>query len=360
MTEWFPDSYAQARSAFRAGAAAAGAAVSAHSLAARGPDGDVLTIDSAYLGALAPDTLLIMTSGLHGIEGYAGSALQQLWLAEFARTVPVGSGVLLVHALNPFGFAHGRRVNEHNVDLNRNALDRFPGPVNASYRKLDRWLNPASPPSAIDDFWMRAPWHLLRHGGGALTQAIASGQYEFPGGLFYGGAAREPSIEVFRDLIRARSCAAARTVLHVDLHTGLGERGQYQFLLAVPRHDPAFAAFVRWFGAARVASDHSAGATHYVASGMLTELTRQTVAADRVFTAVLEFGTERPARVLKALRAENRLYHRGCRSETRAQQIRAVLREVLYPSDPVWRTSLIAHGRSVFAQLGTALASGLR
>jgi hypothetical protein len=109
-----------------------------------------------------------------------------------------------------------------------------------------------------------------------------------------------------------------------------------------------------------VASDHSAGATHYVASGLLTELTRQTVTADRVFAAVLEFGTERPARVLKALRAENRLCHHGCRSETRARQIRAVLREALYPSDPAWRTSLIAHGRSVFAQLATALAGGLR
>jgi hypothetical protein len=360
MSEWFADSYAQARSGFRTGAAAAGAAVSAHPIGARGPDGDELNIDSAYLGASAPDTLLIVTSGVHGLEGFAGSALQQLWLAEFARNVPAGTGVLLVHALNPFGFAHGRRVNERNVDLNRNALDRFPGPDNVSYRKLDRWLNPASPPSAIDDFWLRAPWHLLRHGGGALTQAIASGQYEFPRGLFYGGAMREPSIQVFCDLTSTHPCAAARTVLHVDLHTGLGKRGQYQFLLAAPRNDPAFAAFVRWFGAARVASDHNSGATHYVASGILTELTRQTVAADRVYTAVLEFGTERPARVLKALRTENRLYHHGCRSETRAQQIRATLREALYPSDPVWRTSLIAHGRSVFAQLATALAGGLR
>jgi hypothetical protein len=359
MSEWFADNYAQARSGFRTCAAAAGAAVSAHPIAARGPDGGELTIESAYLGAPAPDTLLIMTSGVHGIEGYAGSALQRLWLAEFAHDVPAGTGVLLVHALNPFGFAHGRRVNEHNVDLNRNALGRFPGPVNAPYRRLDRWLNPASPPGAVDGFWLWAPWYLLRHGGGTLTQAIASGQYEFPRGLFYGGRAQEPSIQVFRDLISARPCAAARTVLHVDLHTGLGKRGQYQFLLAAPRHTPAFESFARWFGTARVASDHSDGATHYVASGILTDLTRQTVTAERVFTAVLEFGTERPARVLRALRAENRLYHHGCRSERRAQQIHAALREALYPSDAVWRTSLIVHGRSVFAQVATALAAGL-
>jgi hypothetical protein len=108
-----------------------------------------------------------------------------------------------------------------------------------------------------------------------------------------------------------------------------------------------------------VASDHSHGATHYVASGILTDLTRQTVTAERVFTAVLEFGTERPARVLRALRAENRLYHHGCRSERRAQQIQAALREALYPGDSAWRTSLIAHGRSVFVQVATALAAGL-
>lgn len=359
MSEWFAASYAQARAQFRRRAAAAGAALGVHPIAARGPDGEALTIDSAYLGASLPDTLLIMTSGVHGIEGFAGSALQQLWLAEFARGLPAGTGALLVHALNPYGFAHGRRVNENNVDLNRNALRRFPGPANIAYRALDGWLNPASPAGVIDDFWLRAAWYVVRHGRAALAQAIASGQYEFPRGLFYGGRAREPSIRVFSELIQARPCAAARTVLHIDLHTGLGRRGQFQFLLAAPRHAPEFAAFTRWFGAAHVASDHSDGATHYVASGTLTELTRQTVAAERVFAAVLEIGTERPARVLKALRAENRLYHHGCRSERRAQRIRAALRAALCPGDCAWRTSVIAHGRSLFAPLAAALAGGL-
>ena len=33
----------------------------------------------------------------------------------------------MIHALNPFGFAHLRRANEDNVDLNRNFVDHEGG-----------------------------------------------------------------------------------------------------------------------------------------------------------------------------------------------------------------------------------------
>ena len=59
----------------------------------------------------------MITSGIHGVEGHAGSALQQLWLAVFAGDPPADTGVLLVHALNPYGFAHGRRAAVHSSRL---------------------------------------------------------------------------------------------------------------------------------------------------------------------------------------------------------------------------------------------------
>ena len=56
---------------------------------------------------------------------------------------------VLLHALNPYGFAWLRRVNEHNVDLNRNFL--LPGEAYrgspAGYAALDPLLNPKSPPA---------------------------------------------------------------------------------------------------------------------------------------------------------------------------------------------------------------------
>ena len=36
--------------------------------------------------------------------------------------VPDGVTLLLVHVINPYGYKHGRRYNENNVDLNRNVI----------------------------------------------------------------------------------------------------------------------------------------------------------------------------------------------------------------------------------------------
>ena len=47
---------------------------------------------------------------------------------------------LFVHGLNPYGWAHGSRTNENNVDLNRNYLDHAQGhaenPVYAELHEL--------------------------------------------------------------------------------------------------------------------------------------------------------------------------------------------------------------------------------
>ena len=52
---------------------------------------------------------------------------------------------MFVHAVNPFGYAHGRRFDETNVDPNRNFL--LPGQEYAgcppTYRQVEAALNPA-------------------------------------------------------------------------------------------------------------------------------------------------------------------------------------------------------------------------
>ena len=230
--EYFPADYFAARCAFRGRVGAAERII--HNIDASGPGGETLSIDSAYLGNPTPRRLVIITSGIHGVEGYAGSALQQLWLEEFSTPLPADCGVLLVHALNPYGFAHNRRVNEHNVDLNRNALSTFPGPSNPGYRSLDPWLNPPTSAPRVDMFLLRALPLLLRHGFTPLAKVIASGQYEFPRGLFYGGHEHEPSLNIFSGLLAAKRFTGVRHVLHFDLHTGLGRYGKYQVLYDAP------------------------------------------------------------------------------------------------------------------------------
>ncbi|MCG6981182.1 MAG: DUF2817 domain-containing protein, partial [Deltaproteobacteria bacterium] len=81
-----------------------------------------LTIDAVYVPPQnEAKKLLIMTSGVHGMEGFTGSAVQQYFMTKVLDgAVLQNMGVLLIHAINPYGFKYQRRVSENNVDMNRN------------------------------------------------------------------------------------------------------------------------------------------------------------------------------------------------------------------------------------------------
>ena len=132
--DYFSGNYAQARRAFREAAASAGAALGAHHNPATGPGGIELSTETARLGAQDAERLLVVISGTHGVECFCGSGLQVgLLKSGLAAEMPRGTAILLIHAINPSGFAWVRRVTEDNVDLNRNFIDHArPHPVNAA------------------------------------------------------------------------------------------------------------------------------------------------------------------------------------------------------------------------------------
>ena len=90
--------------------------------------------------------VLVVSSGVHGVEGFFGSAVQTAFLREAESRAAAGPNDALVflHALNPYGFAWLRRFDEANVDLNRNLLvDGQPYRGSPPrYAALDRLLNP--------------------------------------------------------------------------------------------------------------------------------------------------------------------------------------------------------------------------
>src|SRR5690606_11704356 len=109
-------------------------------------DGNELSLDVARKGPKDARKLLVVSSGTHGVEGYFGSAVQIALLEGLLSRVNLAPhvGVLLIHAINPYGFAWSRRTNEDNVDQNRNFLltgAEFRGAPEA-YRELDGLLNP--------------------------------------------------------------------------------------------------------------------------------------------------------------------------------------------------------------------------
>ena len=153
----------------------------------RGPSGEELAIDIAAFGPTDADRLLVISSGLHGVECPFGSAVQQQLMRRWGGDHPPANvRCLLIHALNPFGFAWSRRWDDQNIDQNRNFLIRgeaYSG-SDPMYGRLDALLDPKRPPSRRDMFLVRAAGALVRHGTASLKQAIAAGQYDYPEAFF--------------------------------------------------------------------------------------------------------------------------------------------------------------------------------
>src|SRR6202008_842025 len=114
----FSPTYAIARGKFLNAASARGLAVDSHVLGLPSAEGETLAIDVVLDGPADASKMLIVLSGVHGVEGFCGSAIQTGLLGEGAP-MPAGTAVLHVHAINPYGFSHLRRVTQENVDLNR-------------------------------------------------------------------------------------------------------------------------------------------------------------------------------------------------------------------------------------------------
>ena len=122
----------EGRDKFRRAVSSAGGVLSSSPLVGVEDDDD-LTIDFGLFLPPSSDSsppkienLLVHISGTHGVEGPAGSAIQLAslnYLSSHPLSHPT-TGVLFVHGLNAYGFKHHRRVNENNVDLNRNFLTK--------------------------------------------------------------------------------------------------------------------------------------------------------------------------------------------------------------------------------------------
>ena len=290
-----------------------------------------LTIDWGFTGDRDGERLLVYSSGLHGIEGYVGSAAQLHLLAEAE-----GTPTLWLHALNPFGMKHLRRVNENNVDLNRNFLP--PGEPyradDAAYARLDPLLNPPRPPG-LDLFWPTALYSLARHGLATLRNVVARGQYSFPRGIFYGGDSLQAGPGRLIELL-AQQLPGKQRVMHIDLHTARGRPGEYvAFLEGSPppeqlaRGRAVFGPGLRvWAAGTKDGYD--------MRGGMLAELARR-FARPRFDGLTVEFGTASDLAILRALRLENQLHFHGRGDAAPDHPAKLAMRRVFAPLDEGWQ-----------------------
>ncbi len=350
--------YAQARRAFLRAAERRGARLASHPI----PAGEELAVDTAYLGPGAPERLLALSSGIHGVEGFAGSAIQrQLLEAQLdGFPLPADTGLLLVHALNPYGFSWRRRVNERNVDLNRNFLHHPDEHVaNPGY---DALLDAINPERIDPESEAESRRHLLayaeEHGFRRLQEVLTRGQYDHPRGVQFGGQCEESSNRVLRAIAREET-RGARRVAWVDLHTGLGPFGEVELISESPPDDPAFLRLRAWFGAAArstAAGDSVSTQLHGVMEWGLA----QELGPDCELTAFApEFGTYAPDRVFWAMRADNWLHHHGDLDSAQGRAIRAEILEVFRPADPAWHARVLEVAAGVLERTRAGLAGAL-
>ncbi len=354
----FSTDYGEARRRFLAAAEARGGRVASRPIAARGERGLELALDVAWLGPDAPERALVVSSGMHGAEGFAGSALQHQLLREQwdGLALPRDTGLLLVHAVNPFGFAAARRVNESNVDLNRNFLrhpeDHEPNP---DYDALCGAINPERLDAESDAACRRELLAFAqRHGFPRLQEVLTRGQYAHPDGVYYGGAREEESARLLRE-IAVRETRGARQVGWVDVHTGLGGYGEVEMILEFEPDHPASRRARAWWGDA-VRSTATGESVSAAVCGAMERGLAATLADRELTVACAEFGTFDPTRVFWALRADNWLHARGDPDSEAGRRISAELLEVFRPADPAWMRSVLQVGAEVIRRARDGLA----
>ncbi len=248
---FFSESYAQARVQFLEAANLAGARIENYeNPSARGPGNVRLFTDTAWIGDADAKTVLLNTSGSHGAEGYAGSAAQLAWLKTGGPSrLPSGVAVLLVHGVNPYGFAWGLRGTENNVDLNRNFLDHAaPHPENALYEEMHAFLCPEKMDESSMQSCLAASSKLSqRHTQWELEDALSRGQYTHPDGYHFGGTRPEWSNLTIRRIVR-RELRGVPHIGFIDWHSGPTGNGELIHLCFSDPSGPQFSRAANWWG----------------------------------------------------------------------------------------------------------------
>lgn len=354
----FAGSYAAARELCDEAARAAGAELRAYAHPLSGPGGEALATDTAWLGPRDAPRVLVLQSAMHGVEGFCGSGAQTDFLRH-APSLPAGTAVLVIHAINPHGFAWLRRVTEDGVDLNRNFVDfSAPLPDNPGYDELHDAIVPEDlKPSTVKACNDRLAAYEKQHGRTAFEQALSAGQYRYRHGLFYGGSAPSWSRLTTEAIIADYRLVQRERVAVIDFHTGLGPFGYGE---PICDHAPGSsgAGLARhWYG--ETLTEPALGTSVSVAKFGLSDYGWQALIGQPLVFVALEFGTYDFSSMIRVLRADHRL-HAADSIDWHAddtQMVKAAMRRHFYPGTPDWQQMVLFRSRQVIAQALRGMAA---
>ena len=355
----FSNDYPAARAKFITAASDQGGAIETVSHPERGPDGGELATDIAWFGERSAPAVLVLISGTHGVEGFCGSGAQVDWLRRGgADSLPKGVAVMMVHAVNPYGFAWLRRVTHENVDLNRNWSDfTNPAPANPGYVELAEAICPQDWTDASQATGMQAlGGYVAAHGAIAMQQAVSGGQYTHPKGIFFGGDgptwSRKTQAAIFQTYLQG----AARVGI-IDYHTGLGQWGYGEQIVTDPKGGPGFDRARQWYGAS-VTSPSSGTSTSADIVGDGLSAAPHLLPLAEVTGMALEVGTKDTMSVLQALRADAWLHAHGDPMNAQGRRIKAEIRDAFYGDADDWKGMVAGQSLLAIKQALAALTKG--
>ena len=317
-----------------------------------------LYIDTIYLPSQTEQkNLVVLTTGVHGIEGYIGSVmLDVFWQEIYPELDKENTSVLVVANINPYGMKHHRRYNENNVDLNRNFIldwSNFDTTVNKDYPKVDKFLGPQK--EMGNALWHEVGFYgsmakeVVANGADSISNALLGGQYEYPQGVYYGGAKDEDSTTYVKDVFHwTLGDSNYENVVHIDVHSGYGPR--YNMVIFNSVYETMNEAETKaMFGYDNVISYDSE--SFYATTGDTTDfyyrLKEQMESETTLFSTCFEFGTIGDSFLdsiisMKYTIEENQNHWYPTNNKVMNEIVKERYQELFYPTEKEWREKTVA------------------
>jgi len=360
---------------------------------------DGMYSDAIFIPGNDPEKIIIMTSGIHGIEGYTGSAIQNMIIDNFILSKAISNNtylktkvqrrkktsnkinlkinklkllpysILFVHSINPYGHKYFRRVNENNVDLNRNfllsirdfAVDKRKR--NKAYAEMADFLNPegAYKHSSLEkiSFFFDTLKIIRKNNIRTFKQAILEGQYEFPSGIFYGGDIYQPQTKTLIDLVENYTKNYKKVIL-IDIHTGYGKKGKLH-LIGMEKYPDSeiLNDLQKLYPLQKIEKAGSKKGHFYKISGAMFEYFYHKLSekGKTVLPIAWEFGTNNNIKIHKSIESlrilvtENQTNNYGVANKKSYETASNDFKNLFYPDDEKWQHDVLQTSFETFKQV---------
>ena len=320
-------------------------------------ESDDLYIDNIYLPAKKKKSnLIVLTTGVHGIEGYIGSVMLDVFFEEIYPNIDTKkTGILIIANVNPYGMKYKRRYNENNVDLNRNFIldwEKFDKSLNKDYSEVKDFLQPKG--KIGNAFWHEAGFYsslakeVITKGADKISDALLTGQYEYPKGVYYGGNGDEISTAYLKGVFSDCLDNKYKNIVHIDIHSGYGPR--YNMVIFNSVYETMTEAETKKaFGYDYVISHDSE--SFYATTGDTTDyfyrLAESKKTKKDLFSTCFEFGTIGDSFMdtilsLKYTVDENRQHWYPSNNKIASEVVQENYKELFYPTETKWREKTVA------------------